>query len=98
MITKIRFLTLLTIIISLLGAPLTGFAQATSTDGFERSDGPLGANWAAHTDLVISSGNLHNSSTGSDVWVLGVYDGTVGSVSDPDEISLTWASEGDGCD
>ncbi|MBN2411433.1 Ig-like domain-containing protein [candidate division KSB1 bacterium] len=92
---KLRFLILLAILIPLMGVPLTVFAQSTSSDNFERST--LGANWQAHSDLGISSGNLHASGATPDAWVLGVYNGTVGGVSNPDEISLTWASASDGC-
>ena len=91
---KLRLLILLTILIPLLGAPLTGVAQSTSTDDFERAS--LGATWQAHSDLGISSGNFHASGVTADTWVLGVYNGD--GVSNPDEISLTWASSSDGCD
>ena len=52
-----------------------------ATDDFERADGPLGSSWAAHADMVILNGNLHNqsSTTGWDSFIA-VY-----NVSNPNE-------------
>jgi len=74
---------------------LSAFAWVqAATDNFERADGALGSQWAAHADLVILNGNLHNQSTAASWNFMGVYNGQ----SNPNEASIEWAGASDGCD
>ena len=50
------------ILAGLIVLSLTASAWAT-TDTFERTGPSLGVNWAAHSDLVIQNGRLHNQSS-----------------------------------
>ncbi len=93
MLKKTTTLTFQIAIAVLLSLTAFAFAQ-TSTDDFDRPDGALGANWTSDTDLVIASGKLHNQSAGSD-WLLAIYDGN-GTVTNPDEVTINWATTGDG--
>ncbi len=89
--TSIRLLTACLMVAISLSA--FAWVQA-ATDNFERADGALGSQWAAHADLVILNGNLHNQSTEANWNFLGVYNGQ----ANPNEASLEWAAAGDGCD
>jgi len=73
---------------------VSGFAQS-STDTFERST--LGGNWSTHANLgIVSNSNFHNFSDTDPAWVLGVYNASA-AVANPDEFSITWAADSDGC-
>lgn len=63
-----------------------------AVDDFERSNGPLGSNWAANTNLVILDGRLHNQggTAGWDSYLAVFY------VEGANEATITWPAAGDG--
>jgi len=65
-----------------------------TTDDFERSGPALGANWAAHSEMVIQNGNLHNqsSTTGWNTFLAVYY------VTGANEAIVHWPQNGDGVD
>ena len=58
------------------------------TDDFERSS--LGANWAAHTDMVILNGKLHYQGSTSGWKYAAVYKGS--GVTNPNNVTLTYST------
>lgn len=68
---------------------VTAFAER---DDFDRPDGPLGGNWASHSDMVIKSGRMHNQSSAAG-WdkYLAVY-----NFENANEATIFWPQEGNG--
>ncbi|MDZ7725741.1 MAG: Ig-like domain-containing protein [candidate division KSB1 bacterium] len=72
---------------------LTASAWAT-TDNFERTGPSLGVNWAAHSDLIIQNGRLHNqSSTAGWNTFLAVFNETGNN-----RAAIQWPDAGNGVD
>ena len=80
---------LLFILILVLSLAIPIFA---ASDDFNRSNGSLGGNWAAHSDLVILDGRLHNQgATGGWDSYLAVFNS-----ADANEATITWPTAGNG--
>ena len=75
------------ILILLLALPLYA-----AVDQFDRANGALGGNWAAHSDMVILNQRLHNqgATSGWDSY-LAVY-----NVADANEATIYWPTDGNG--
>lgn len=89
-VNPVNFKSLLTLLMTLaMNLPLLA-----AKDEFNRADGALGGNWAAHSDMVIKSERLHNKSTSTTTgWnsYAAVY-----NVVNANEATIYWPTTGNG--
>ncbi|MDZ7369799.1 MAG: Ig-like domain-containing protein [candidate division KSB1 bacterium] len=72
----------------------TVYPLHAAIDEFNRPDGPLGSNWAAHSDMVIRSGRLHNNSSSTTAgWNSFI---AVFNVINANEATIYWPTAGNG--
>ena len=82
------------VVLTLLSLSALAFAQTTAS--FEGGPSPLSTgSWSAH-DSLIYNGNLHSiaTSTGANTKAIAVFK----NLSTANQVTLTWAASGDGCE